>query len=393
MTRFDHLVSLPIDVRFLLLVAFVGVAVTYAADDEATGIVAGRVTRADNGAPVAAAEIFMKESGPALADAAGHYELHHHLDGNHGIWINAKGLAFQRRRIDVLEKDRLDGVDWILPPSFQIRGRVVDEQGNPVASARISIPGWEENQTIADADGNFLYDTVRTYPPDTINAESPDCDEFIQLKNPSSDAGTLVLCRRSVAILAGMVVDPEGQPAEGIRVHLCLGKSADDDDDDSGREFITTADGRFRIPMAAGNFDLFAYNWQKTQIAVLRHVTLADSEHKSDFVIWLNARPEIDGRIQSGNPELFAQRELTVRPVDLGGSTCYPYWFYESSRTDTAGRFRVRQLLPGHYQVDVFTSRGKPPIFSQTINVTQQTAEILINVEDVRADKVDVGAP
>lgn len=372
--------------RSLFLIALLaGIAARGEADggapDLPTRIVAGRVTRVEDGSPVEGAEIFMKETGPALTDADGRYELHHHLDGNHGIWINALGLAFERRRIDVSGKDRLDGVDWVLPPSFQMRGRVVDELGYPVANARISIPGWEECQTIADAAGNFFFDTLRTTSPPIINAESPDCDEFLQVENPTAEAGTLVLCRRRVALLAGMVVDPDGYPAEGIRVHVCLGRSAAGDADDSGREFFTAVDGRFRLPMTAGNYDLFVYNWQKTLVAFVRHVTFAENERLTDLVIWLKARPEIDGRIESDRPERFARRELTVRPINLGGSTCYPFWFYETARTDDAGRFRVRQLLPGHYRVDVFEARDTPPIFSKMIEANDQTGEIVIRAD------------
>ena len=368
------------------MIACVGVVLRCSAD----GIVAGRVTRADNGAPVKGAAIMMKESGPALTDADGHYELHHRLEGNHGIWINADGLAFQRHRVDVSAQGRVDGIDWVLPPSFQVRGRVADEQGTPVANARISVPGWEENQTVTGVDGSFLYDTMQADAPLVINAESPECDQFIQIEHPASNAGTLVLCRRNVATISGLIVDPDGQPARDIRVHVCLGKSVADDDDDSGREFITAADGRFRIPVAGGTYDLFMYNWQKTQVSVLRQVTLSDGERLSDLVIWLYARPEISGHIESGNSALFAERALTVRPLDLDGSTCFPFWFYESSRTDAAGRFRVRQLLPGRYRVEVFTSRTEPPFFSQIITVTEHTTAIVVRAS---AGKIGFDAP
>lgn len=368
--------------RILPVVVLTVCAVALRADEKLTTpnepaprIVAGHVTRADDGSPVVGARIYMKQTGPAVTDTNGFYELRHHLDGYRSIWINAKGLSIINRKIDVSGKDRVDEVDFVLEPSYQIRGRVVDEQGNPVADARVYISDDEEFQTIADAGGNFHLDTMMARRPKAISAESPDCDEFVELDNPPHEAGTLVLCRRSVAVLAGVVLDAQGNAAKDIRVWLCP-----KNDGESARECDTTTDGRFRFPVPGGSYDLLVYNWQQTQVALLRNARVAENERKTDLVIQLTDRPEVRGRVASNHPKRFARKELTLTPVDLQGLTCHPYWFYESALTDEAGRFQVRQLLPGRYQVELFGDlRRREAVLTQTINVTEQTTEIVLD--------------
>ena len=336
---------LPVAVLVVCAVALRADETLTTPDEPAARIVTGHVTRADDGSPVVGAEIVMKQTGPAVTDTNGYYELRHHLDGYRSIWINAKGLSIINRKIDVTGKERLDGVDFVLKPSYQIRGRVVDEQGRPVAGARVYISEDEEFQTLADDGGNFHFDTLLARRPQAISAESPDCDEFVELENPPHDAGTLVLCRRSVAVLAGVVLGAEGQPAEGIRVWLCP-----KDDRESTREFDTTAEGRFRFPVPGGSYDLLVYNWQQTHLSLVQNVRVAENERKAYLMIQLVERPEVSGRVASNFPQRFARKELTLVPVKLRGLSCSPAWFYESALTDEAGRFRVRQLLPGRYR-------------------------------------------
>ncbi len=351
-----------------------------ATDPPPTRIVAGHVTRADDGSPVVGAKIYMKQTGPAVTDTNGYYELRHQLDGYRSIWINADGLATENRRIDVWGKKRLDGVDWVLEPSYQIRGLVLDEQGQPVEGAVVHLREWSEVQTRAAADGSFHLDCARSDRPEAIEVESPDCDEYVLLENPPSEV-TLMLCQRKIEVIGGVVVDLQGQPAVDIRVHLCpKSQISFEEDRDASRHIVTDATGAFRYPLTPGDYDLLVYNWQQTQVALLHNVRVAENERKTDLVIQLIDRPEMPGRVQAPDPSRYGRKELTVRPVNLDGLTCLPYWFYESALTDEAGRFQVRQLLPGRYLVELFGDlRRREAVLTQTINVTEQTTEIVLD--------------
>jgi hypothetical protein len=124
---------------------------------EGTGVIRGRVTRADTGEPLRRAQVRMEEwtsdnpMGPAatMTDAEGRYELTQLPAGRYQLKASRGGyveVAYGQRRpfergrpLELGEGAVLQNIDFALPPGGLVTGRVVDEAGEAVASVSVSL--------------------------------------------------------------------------------------------------------------------------------------------------------------------------------------------------------------------------------------------------------------
>ena len=146
----------------LLLVSTVVTAQLPARDQPATpragtGVIRGRVVRADTGEPLRRVEVRVDEwstrdlGGPAatMTDAEGRYELtqlpagRYHLKARRGGYVEVaygQRRPFERGRpLELGESAVLQNIDFALAPGAVVTGRVVDETGEAVAHVSVSL--------------------------------------------------------------------------------------------------------------------------------------------------------------------------------------------------------------------------------------------------------------
>jgi hypothetical protein len=122
-----------------------------------TGVIRGRVVRADTGEPLRRVQVRVDEwstgdgSGPAatMTDAEGRYELTQLPAGRYQLKATRGGyveVAYGQRRpfergrpLELGERGVLQNIDFALPPGAVVTGRVVDETGEAVAGVSVSL--------------------------------------------------------------------------------------------------------------------------------------------------------------------------------------------------------------------------------------------------------------
>jgi hypothetical protein len=122
-----------------------------------TGVIRGRVVRADTGEPLRRVQVRVDESstgdggGPAatMTDAEGRYELTQLAAGRYQLKATRGGyveVAYGQRRpfergrpLELGEGAVLQNIDFALPPGAVITGRVVDETGEAIAHVSVSL--------------------------------------------------------------------------------------------------------------------------------------------------------------------------------------------------------------------------------------------------------------
>ena len=122
-----------------------------------TGVIRGRVVRADTGEPLRRVQVRVDEwstrdgSGPAatMTDAEGRYELTQLPAGRYQLKATRGGyveVAYGQRRpfergrpLELGEGAVLQNIDFALPPGAVVTGRVVDEIGEAVAHVSVSL--------------------------------------------------------------------------------------------------------------------------------------------------------------------------------------------------------------------------------------------------------------
>jgi len=122
-----------------------------------TATIRGRVVRADTGEPLRRVQVHIDEwsakdqSGPTstMTDAQGRYELTqlpagtYHLKATRGGFVEVgygQRRPFERGRpVEVAEGAVLEHIDFAMPVGGVVTGRVVDEMGESVAQASVSL--------------------------------------------------------------------------------------------------------------------------------------------------------------------------------------------------------------------------------------------------------------
>jgi len=124
---------------------------------DGTGVIRGRVVRADTGEPLRRVQVRVDEwsakdqSGPVstMTDAEGRYELtqlpagSYHLKATRGGYVEVaygQRRPFERGRpVELAAGAVLRNIDFALPPGGVVTGRVVDEVGEAVAQVSVSL--------------------------------------------------------------------------------------------------------------------------------------------------------------------------------------------------------------------------------------------------------------
>jgi hypothetical protein len=122
-----------------------------------TGTIRGRVVRADTGEPLRRVQVHIDEwsakdqSGPSstMTDAQGRYELTqlpagtYHLKATRGGFVEVEygqRRPFERGRpLEMADGAVLEKIDFAMPLGGVVTGRVVDEMGEAVAQASVSV--------------------------------------------------------------------------------------------------------------------------------------------------------------------------------------------------------------------------------------------------------------
>lgn len=159
----------------------------------------------------------------AEAGADGRFVLDHVPPGSHALAVNGRGMTARRVPIDVGGRQAaVDLGDVVLEAGPQIKGRVRDKAGAPVADATLRampegprVPGASmplEGRT--DADGRFVLGGA-TSAAYRLIVQAPAFAPYLQ----SVDApGEVDIVLEAAGSIAGSVVDGAGRPVEAFEV-------------------------------------------------------------------------------------------------------------------------------------------------------------------------------
>ncbi len=207
----------------------------------------GRVTRQVSGKPVAGARLIVDTGHMAVTDTSGRYEIRGVGQGEHPVVVTAHGCALVRRRLPPsIALDHEENFE--LDPGYTVRGRAIDEAGNPVAGALVSsrFGGcWLHvslRRCVTDADGRYaLPGHSWDEEPPELEISHPDYaddeKEDLHLPTAGNDLDLDLVLTRGFAV-EGVVLDPDGEPVPLAQVVPYFHERA---------AVRTDAAGRFRI--------------------------------------------------------------------------------------------------------------------------------------------------
>jgi hypothetical protein len=273
-----------------------------------------------------------------------------------------------------------------LKPLGKVGGRVVDANGDPVASADVSLDGSRMGDTATtDKDGNFSFQVapgrylLMAKPP--MQLKHPDGEKERMGWAPtyypgvldSRDAVKLQLAAgaevwgndiklRTVTLrqVRGVVLDAKGDPVPRVFVNAAR------TDDLLGEDLSTVSgdDGTFELTsLYAGEWSIFAEK-ESNGIKLKGFAGLVIGDRDVDGVeLRLKAPFSIGGTVTiNGSNRITGKLNLYIRPSVIAGSQGQ-----SAAVVDSNGSFRIDNVYPGNYKMIALTPG--PPYFLASIKM------------------------
>jgi protocatechuate 3,4-dioxygenase beta subunit len=137
----------------------------------------------------------------------------------------------------------------------ELKGKVVDDDGNPVAGATVKDL-WTDSKTTSDKDGGFTLKKTSTRPEPILTVNKPDYAQFVGIEQSSDDQVTITLTNKTW--IEGKVLSPDGKPVPDALLRADSGKI-----DQNGyvmtsvwTETRSDKDGYFKFYLAPKVYDL-----------------------------------------------------------------------------------------------------------------------------------------
>ena len=122
--------------------------------------ISGIVSDAD-GNPVANATVHVVENGAAsVTGADGRYSLEFMTDGEYHVTVSCFGYPDSTVTIEVNGSDVNRDIELSAIGVHDVSGTVIDAQGLPIASAKVTAHAYETLETMTDAQGCFSFENV-----------------------------------------------------------------------------------------------------------------------------------------------------------------------------------------------------------------------------------------
>jgi len=310
--------------------------------------VRGRV-RGPDGEPVAEASVRWREDRTARPNAArtdgdGEYRLEGVAPGPRTFVVSHPRHARALGDLEVKPGD--NRLDFQLEAGYEIRGRVLADDGRPVAGTWLwlsSLVGGDNRRATSDTDGSFSFQGV-TGGRYRLRGGHPELGE-VALEEPlrveGSDLSGVEVRFSSGGVLDGRIVGLGLDELASVDVRAFSSQGG-------SRWTRPDFEGRFRFErLAPGTWHVVAHGPGGRQ--VFQEVELVEADPPAEVMLEFSPGFTLSGRVLVGSQPL---RQGTVA-VRREGETAAGF-----SPLDPEGRFRITGLDEGSYQLHVMGGSG-----------------------------------
>ena len=337
----------------------------------------------------------------AVADGAGRFEL-----GGLGpqlvLMPEAPGLAAVRGVAGPIDEGAVvDGVTLVLGAASELRGRVVDPAGAPVAGVRVRAGHGNLTPTQGGLDPCRPLKVVQTTGEDgrfllaplaagrctvSVNATEQRFQPWSRSLTP--DGTELLIQLSSGLALSGMVLGADGAPLDGAEVRL---QGASEDEFGNDTAWAGTAGGRFVLePLVPATDAVLGVSAAGHALFVREGVVVDEAAAAAPLELRLEPERPIAGRVVDEHDRPLEGAEVSVRGdrrIETGrmDGLAWEHWFFVGeTRTDAEGRFRLERLYDGLFELAVLDPRADGLRHTESVRSGVEDLLIRLDAEALR---------
>lgn len=284
------------------------------------------------------------------------------------VAATAKGYAPNQGTTRVGRGERSARLTLTLQGGAALSGRVLDEQGQPVAGARVwpvdAANAWQQGAgdrlaVTSGTDGAFSIPVVAAgswilFAKDDTHAQASTRPITVSGEEPTTGVEIVM---PTAAALAGVVVDDKHAPVPYATVQLSSDKWSADM---VYRQAAAGADGRFELKaLPRRSFKVRARSDDATSDAVA--VDLTGVAERKDLELVLSHGGTIAGVVVDSAGEAVAEAEVSAMPDFMtakAGATSWILAAGDTATTDGDGHFVLHGLEDGQYRLFAVRDAG-----------------------------------
>jgi protocatechuate 3,4-dioxygenase beta subunit len=313
----------------------------------------------DHGWPIAGARVEVGRRS-FVTEAAGSVRFRGVETDSVYVQVAAEGHAHVQQRQNTSEDPGATVECTIaLPAGSLVSGRVLDENGLPVAEAWVQLAsaGGHRNVVFSEADGTWEIANVASgdYVLHSTSRLHISAGELAFAHDASHATTDLIVRVKRGAEISGVVVDRAGHPLAGADVFT------------GGHSEVTDERGEFLF--RGLDEDIYSVSaTTKTQGAASQRVELAHGQHvRVTFVLETSS---LAGRVVDGRGEPVDDAMVYARSDDLGTVTV--------EHSDPYGHFDLGGLAPGRYGITAQRPNSRLESVALEVDTTNRRLELRV---------------
>ena len=260
--------------------------------------------------------------------------------------------------VELEEGESVAGVDFTVKETDEVRGKVVDVDGNPIAGASVSVGVYKGNEYLSgaagrktNAEGEFTYGGLPI--GDRVRYDVDDGKHARLVHEEPMDTEYVVLTLQDAGSLRGTVMNMRREPIAGAKVW----RITSDGGVDEKTVVYTRADGTFSIEgleTSASRYGVSAEGYTETQTDAI-YIEEGQAAHAG--VIVLEEGVELSGVVVDPQGVPVAGAAICFKTVVEAAKP--KYWDYEDGQYVNPAQFKETVSGPnGGFQLSHVPSVG-----------------------------------
>jgi len=316
-----------------------------------TGIIAGQITEVSSGGAIPDANV-LADNGviqvSAKTDINGFYQLYNLPTGAYNVVISKSGYANAHQySVNAVSGSVTNDVNFRLTTQIgQIRGRVLNQNGQPILGAMIiadSDQGTGFSNTSTDSTGTYLLSNLAPMKY-YVHATAPGLSGLIikadVFAGQTTEGVNFVLGEVDGGISGNVTKDGQAAPYANIFVNSSSGG-----DEMFYRDAIADANGFYKIEnLPPGEYDVHVYGVPGYTNQVWFHIIVGSDLVRGINFNLINGTGQVEGRVTDtfGQPVMGATVQL-FQLSNLGT--------WAAAITDSNGYYSAKGLWSGDYNI------------------------------------------